>query len=187
MRENVRRTTDIKTAADVLLNGGVIAYPTETLPGLGCQPDSDTAIRRLLQIKQRPADKGLILLASRLEQLQAWIAPLNAEQQKMLQAPADPPTTWLVPAAANSNELVRGKHDRIAVRITTHPVAIALCDRLGSAITSTSANLAGEPAATDIDSISPALAAQLDLVLTGPKGTGKPSRIRDLLTGQVLR
>lgn len=184
----MRSTTDIKAAADVIREDGVIAYPTETLPGLGCLASSQAAVKKLLEIKKRTAEKGLILLASKLEQLEPWIAPLDTKQRQKLRLPSTTPTTWLVPAAnKKTNPLVQGKHDKLAIRITTHPVARELCDLTGEAIISTSANLAGDPAALQLDEISPAILEQLDLILIGPEGTRKPSKIRDLISDQVIR
>ena len=183
----MRSTTDIKAAADVIRKGGIIAYPTETLPGLGCLARSEAAIKKLLKIKKRTAEKGLILLASKLEQLEPWLAPLDSKLQQKLLLPATTPTTWLVPPSAKTNPLVQGKHDKLAVRITTHPVARELCDLVGETIISTSANIAGEPAAKSLDEISPTIIEQLDLLLIGPEGNRKPSKIRGLVSDQIIR
>jgi len=183
----VLSTTDIPTAVAVLREGGIIAYPTETLPGLGCLASSETAVKKLLKIKNRPADKGLILLASKLEQLKPWIAPLGKTLLGKLSKPATTPTTWLVTPDENAKLLVRGKHHKLAVRITNHPVAAKLCDQLGEPVISTSANLTGEPAPQSLGKLSPAILKQLDLILDGSDGSGQPSQIRDLESSEVFR
>lgn len=183
----MRSTTDIKAASCVIREGGIIAYPTETLPGLGCLASSEAAVKKLLKIKKRTADKGLILLASQFEQLEPWMAPLDPQQRQKLLLSSATPTTWLVPSAEKTNPLVQGKHDRLAVRITTHPVARELCRLTGEAIISTSANLTGEPTALHLDEISPAILDQLDLILIGSEGNRKPSKIRDLVSDRVVR
>lgn len=180
-------TTDIDKAVTSIRNGGIIAYPTETLPGLGCLASSETAIKKLLKIKNRPASKGLILLATRIKQLKTWISPLKNEHQKQLLTPTTTPTTWLVPAAKNHPSLVLGKYDKLAVRFTTHPIAHELCELVGEAIISTSINVTGEAPALQLGEISPIILKQLDLVLAGAEGSGQPSEIRDLLTDKIQR
>jgi len=183
----VTRTADIQTAVDVLLAGGVIAYPTESIPGLGCLPSNEAAVRRLLKIKQRADDKGLILLATQYEQLKTWCTPLEQDLVQRLMQKTDSPTTWLIPSGEKKHPLIQGAHAKLAVRITTHPTAIKLCNLLNQAIVSTSINRTGEPPVMRLDEIPPEMLDQLDLVLSGTEGTGKPSDIRDLLTNQKLR
>ncbi len=178
------KIADKATAA--LLSGGVIAYPTEGVFGLGCLPDNSDALRRLLQIKQRDSAKGLILIAATGEQLLDWIAlPESLE----LPAP-DPahPVTWIVPASSQVHRLVRGDNVGLAVRITTHPVAAMICNAVDSAIVSTSANLSGKPVAADALSLRRQFRDLVDYVVPGECGpvTGA-SEIRHLVTGEVLR
>lgn len=177
--------TSIAIAAEVLLSGGVVAYPTEGVFGLGCMPDDPDAILRLLRIKQRDPAMGLILIASRHEQLAGWIAMDPAR----LPGP-DPaqPVTWIAPAGERASRLVRGRHAGLAVRLTTHPTAAALCDATGSPLVSTSANLSGETVARNEYILRRKFAHLVDHIVPGRCGpaTG-PSEIRDLATGTIIR
>ncbi len=176
----------VKRAADVLLGGGIIAYPTEGVFGLGCLPDDLDAVQRLLDLKQRDAGKGLILIAARHEQLDGWIAlPDGASIPQ-----PDPmhPVTWVVPPGELVHPLLRGLHTGLAVRITSNPVAAAICDAVDSPITSTSANLSGRPTARNRFVLRRQFAQRVDYVVPGDCGpTGGASEIRDLKTDKVLR
>ena len=177
-------------AAVALQTGGVIAYPTEAVWGLGCDPRNEDAVLRLLAIKQRPPDKGLILVASHLEQLRPFldIAALPSERLAEALASWPGPHTWVVPASADAPRWVTGSHPGIAVRISAHSQVIELCNAFGGAIVSTSANRAGQPAASTREALDPALLADLDGVTGGETG-GLPSAtaIRDASSGEVLR
>ncbi len=175
----------ISRAADVLLDGGIITCPTEGVYGLSCMPDNSAAITRLLRIKQRDPAKGLILIAASKEQLQDWISvPVDEIPD------ADPlqPITWIVAAAPSVSTLVRGDHDEVAVRVTTNPVARALCEAVESPLVSTSANIASEAPARNRFILRRKFAGCVDYMVPGDCGpaTG-PSEIRNLSTGEVLR
>ena len=175
----------IARAADALLAGGVVTCPTEGVFGLSCMPDDADAIARLLTIKQRDPAKGLILVASAAEQLEPWMATTSAD----IPPPNDQQAiTWIVPAAASVSSLVRGEHQTIAVRLTTHPVMAALCDAVDSALVSTSANRSGEPVVRNTYVLQRKFAASVDYIVPGDCGgaTG-PSEIRVLETGEILR
>jgi len=175
----------IARAADVLLGGGVIAYPTEGVFGLGCMPDNAEALRRLLTIKQRDPAKGLILIASDEKQLQGWIDP---DCDAIPRAEPSSPVTWIAPSGPLASPLVRGANDGLAVRLTSNPTAAAICDAVSSPIVSTSANIAGKPAAQNQFVLRRNFAACVDYIVPGDCGpsTG-PSEIRDLVTGKILR
>ncbi|MGH8541541.1 MAG: L-threonylcarbamoyladenylate synthase [Stenotrophobium sp.] len=178
----------IRMACHALSAGGVIAYPTEAVWGLGCDPLNRHAGERLLHLKQRDWRKGLILIAADFSQLRPFIAdlPLNDLQPALTTWPG--PATWLVPAAETVPEWVRGEHDKIAVRVTAHPLAAALCQAFGGAIVSTSANRAGEPPALTATQVRLRFGAALDTVLMGRLGgLAKPTPIRDLYSGKLLR
>lgn len=136
---------DVAAAAAVLAGGGVIAYPTEAVWGLGCDPLNHTAVARLLQIKQRAVDKGLILVASRVQQLQGLVdlGSLPLPRLQVVQASWPGPHTWIVPVGPGAPAWIGGQHRGIAVRISAHPTVRALCEAWGHALVSTSANLAG--------------------------------------------
>src|SRR3569833_371797 len=133
----------IKRAAVLLHAGAVVAYPTEAVWGLGCDPLDGEAVSRLLAIKRRPMHKGLILIAAGFQHVLPFVAPLNAALEEKVLATWPGPVTWLLPARPETPYWLRGAHTNIAVRVTAHPVAAALCRRFGGARVSTSANRAG--------------------------------------------
>ena len=173
-------------AAAVLLDGGVIAYPTEGVFGLGCLPDRPKAVERLLAIKQRDPSKGLILIAANAGQLAGWIRLPEGVEFPTLDTTR--PTTWIVPTGDRVNTLVRGDNVGVAVRITSNPVAAAICIAVESPIVSTSANLSGQPVAEDQLSLRRQFRTLVDYVVPGDCGPASgPSEIRHLLTGAVIR
>ena len=179
-------TMSITRAADSLLHGGVIAYPTEGVFGLGCLPDDASALSRIFSIKQRSPSKGLILLASTAAQLDGWTAlPDNVQ----IPAP-DPshPITWVVPASDRVSSTIKGEHSGIAVRVCTNPIAAAICAAVNSPIISTSANIAGEPPAKDAIALRRTFSTLVDYIVPGECGPADgPSEIRDLISGQIIR
>ncbi|MEK7323565.1 MAG: Sua5/YciO/YrdC/YwlC family protein [Pseudomonadota bacterium] len=178
----------IRRAVSHLRAGGVIAYPTETVYGLGCDPLDEHAVERLLELKQRPREKGLILIGATLEQLMPYIDVHDKTRLKKLAALSERPTTWLCPPHADVPHWLTGRHHSIAVRITTSPVAQQLCQRYGAALISTSANPTGLAPARSALKVRTYFGAQLDDILAGQcDSSAKPSRIVDLISGEVIR
>lgn len=174
-------------AALVLQQGGVVAYPTEAVYGLGCDPLNEAAVQRLLEIKSRPVSKGLILLGADLDQLAPFIE-LTAKQQQQLAEHWPLATTYLVRASTLTPAWIRGEHDKVAVRVSRHPLATELCRLIDSPIVSTSANHAGEPACRNVFQTTRQLGADLDFIVTGQcDRAARPSTIIDLESGAVLR
>jgi len=184
----VPRTDDIDRAAARIREGGIVAYPTEAVYGLGCDPTNEAAVRRLLALKQRPEGKGLILLAAHVEQLAPFIAPLTDALRARILPTWPGPVTWVVPVAAGTPRWLHGEHDSIAVRVTDHGVARRLCEAAGTALVSTSANRGDQPPARTADEVERALGADLDLILDAPTGgLDRPTEIRDARDGTILR
>jgi len=168
--------------------GGLIAYPTEAVYGLGCDPRNGAVVRRLLALKARPEGKGLILIAADWSQLEPYVLPLEPERMAAIRATWPGPVTWLLPARRETPRWLIGDHATLAVRVTAHPLAAALSRRWGGALVSTSANLAARPPARTPLGVRRALGVGLDYILAGPcGGAARPSSIRDGLTGGVLR
>lgn len=177
-------------AAAALKDGGVIAYPTEAVWGLGCDPGNEAAVLRLLAIKQRTPDKGLILIASHLDQLRPFldIAALPTDRLAEVLATWPGPHTWVMPASEVAPRWITGVHAGIAVRISAHPQVVELCNAFGGALVSTSANRSGQAAARKRDQLDPALLARTDGVTAGETGDlATPTAIRDARTGTSLR
>jgi len=170
-----------------LSRGAVIGYPTDTIWGFGCDPLDPESVARILQIKQRPVDKGLILLSSRLEFCDAYIE-LDQAKRDIIQLPAKRPTTWLVAASDACPPWIRGNHATVAIRITDHPLLSYLCERLQSPLVSTSANHAGKSPARNSLQLRRQFSEQLDFIVTGFKtGNARPSEIKSLASGSLLR
>jgi len=175
-------------AARSIFNGGVIAYPTEAVYGLGCDPLNPNAVQRLLEIKQRRVEKGLILIASELAQLRPFIQIPDANIMKRITASWPGPTTWLIPKQPEIPSWLCGNHERIAVRITAHPLAAALCEACGHALISTSANISHQQAARSTLQIQCRFAGQLDFILHGQLGDNtRPTEIRDAISNRLVR
>lgn len=170
-----------------LKRGGLIAYPTESCYGLGCDPRNRKAVQRLLKLKQRPPGKGLILIAGKYAQLAPYLQPLSPNEQEKLQRDGAQAITYLMPAKPSCPRWLRGAHDTLAVRITAHREAAALCNILNMALVSTSANRSGErPARTYAQC--QRLFGERVWVLPGKVGTRKkPSTIRAWADGRILR
>ncbi|UTW44525.1 threonylcarbamoyl-AMP synthase [bacterium SCSIO 12696] len=180
--------TSLAIAASALRSGGVIAYPTEAVYGLGCDPDNQSACEAILALKQRDKGMGMILIASAIEQLEFFLAGLNDEKHATLAASWPGPITWLIPNNGQAPEWITGGRDTLAVRVTDHPVAAALCSAFGGPLVSTSANPHGQPPATDANQVADYFQQGLAAIVDGPLGQqAKPTEIRDLASGKVIR
>jgi L-threonylcarbamoyladenylate synthase len=178
----------LRQAARCFHQGGILAYPTEAVYGLGCDPLDWFAVERILEIKRRPLDKGLILIAAHFEQLRPYVKPLSEEAMEPLFNSWPGPTTWLLPAADHTPPWLRGAHETLAVRVTDHPVAAALCRACGSPLVSTSANIGGHPPARSALQVRHRLGSRVDCVISGSLGDlSKPTVIRDAASGEILR
>lgn len=170
-----------------LKRGGVIAYPTESCYGLGCDPRNPQAVKRLLKLKRRSVSKGLILIAAHPRQLRPFLAELPPALTRRMHTVWPGPHTWLAPAAHVCPVWLRGGHDTIAVRVTAHPDAARLCRLARMALISTSANLSGgKPAKTARECRR--LFGRRALVIPGRIGARRrPSTIQHLESGQIVR
>lgn len=177
----------LRRAAVIVHAGGVIAYPTEGVYGLGCRPDDREAVGRLLELKRRPVSAGLILLAADWQQLQGWVAP-TADEERHLAGVTTGPVTWVVRAGALVPDWVTGGRATVAVRVTTHAVALGLCRAVGMPIVSTSANHRGKPPARTAIAVRARFGRELPLVVGGAVGGLRgPTPIRLAATGGLLR
>ncbi len=177
---------NIRCAVRVLDRGGVIAYPTEGVFGLGCLPDDFNAVGRLLEIKERDPALGLVMIVSDPLQLAGW-ADVSREDIALTSSD-DNPITWIVPATNDVPWWIRGEHSGIAVRLTTHTVAADLCAQADSPLVSTSANVSGHAPIRSRFVLRRLFGSLVDYIVPGECGPASgPSEIRDLETGKVLR
>lgn len=173
-------------AARIIQNNGVIAYPTESVYGLGCDPLSEQAVFRILQLKRRPVEKGLIIIASSFEQLEPFIIISEKDKQKI--TGYDSPMTWLVTKSDHTPHWISGKHKKVAVRICQHPFVIDLCNKLKHPIVSTSANPTAKKPANTLMQARQYFSNQVDMYINGNTGKLKTSTpITDLETNTLIR
>jgi len=178
----------VSQAVRCLRQGEVIAYPTESVFGLGCDPGNEAAVRRLLSLKNRPVTAGLILIADSYERFQPYIAPISQELRQLAMSVWPGPVTWLFPCAEGVPDWLAGDHDTIALRLTAHTASRDLCAAFGGAIVSTSANPSSAEPARSAGRVEEYFGPYLAGILAGALGeSDQPSEIRDLATGAVIR
>jgi len=176
----------IRQAAKVIKSQGVISYPTEAVFGLGCDPLSETAVKKILQLKRRPVEKGLILIASNIEQLEA-LTDLSPDDRNKISRHSSP-VTWLVNKSTLTPLWISGRHTKVAIRVSQHPVVQALCNEVRTAIVSTSANPAGLKPASTLLQVRQYFPAQLNFYLPGNTGDlQQVTPILDIETTQTVR
>ena len=175
---------NLQHAAHILKQGGIVAYATEYCFGLGCDPFNRNAVLRLLRLKQRPMKKGMIVLAADNEQLVSYIKDIPAAVSSSWPGPH----TWLLIPLPGIPHWITGRHAKIAVRITAHAQARALCQTAGMAMVSTSANRGGESPARSDREVAQRFGKCVDYILPGRVGTAHaPTPIRDAATGKLVR
>lgn len=188
MLKQPNKAEDYAAAAALMHEGGVIAYPTEAVYGLGCDPANETAVLKILALKQRPVDKGLILIAADIAQLHPYIEPRLFTEYAAAAVSWPGPHTWLFPCRPGTPAWLTGAHDTLAVRVTAHTVAAALCKAFGGAIVSTSANPATAEPARDPATVTRYFRDKIDMIVEGAVDTtAQVSSIRDVRTGKQLR
>lgn len=182
------RPWKLREATRAVLSGGVIAYPTEAVYGLGCDPLNELAVQRVLDLKQRSVKKGLILIAASFSQLQPYVKKLPEHDLKRVMQTWPGPHTWLFPAVDNIPYWLSGAYSTLAIRVTAHPVAAALCHSCKSPLISTSANPSGLPPALDTLTLRRYFTDRLDFILNNKLGgSEKPTPITDAITGLSVR
>ena len=176
-------------ACQHLKQGKVIAYPTEAVWGLGCDPHNEAAVNKILRLKKRPVHKGLILVGGDIGQFAVLLRNLSSEQRKTLEASWPGHITWLVPDTEQLIPVwIKGSHQSVAIRVSAHPVVRELCAAFDGPIVSTSANEAGEEEIRSRLILEEKFAGSIDYIVDGALGQAeKPSEMRDLLSGKVIR
>ena len=171
-------------AAAIVRDGGIVAYPTDTLYGLAANPASAAAMAQLYRIKGRPVDLAVPLVASGLDQIEAAGGVLDPASHRLAGAFWPGPLTLVISAWPRLDQSVHAGLGTVAIRVPDHPVARMLADACGWPITSTSANVSGEPATMEPERVRLALAGNLDgLIDAGPSPGGPPSTIVDARAG----
>jgi len=178
----------LRRAAHAIARGGVVAYPTEAVFGIGCDPDDPRAVERVLALKERPWHKGLIVIAAAAADLLPYLGSVSEEQWRTMTDTWPGAVTWLVPCSNAAPTLVTGASDQIAVRVPGHALARALCRHWGGALVSTSANRAGQWPLRSVTAVRRRFGHRLDDLVPGRLGAhARPSTIRSITTGEVIR
>jgi len=184
------KSPSVRLAITTLSKGEVIAYPTEAVWGLGCDPFDVDAVYKILQLKGRSVNKGLILIASDINQLDFILNDLSIDQLAQMDASWPGPTTWIVPNNASVPHWICGDHSGVAVRVSDHPLVQSLCKAYGGPIVSTSANPQGKPAAKTRWQVERYFGSspQLSYITKGVVGKrDRPSDIIDLVSESIIR
>lgn len=178
----------LSRASRVIRWGGVIAYPTEAVFGFGCDPLQEMAVTRILALKGRAIGKGFILIAANLEQLWPFVSHLPPAYATQIKASWPGPITWLLPARHSLPIWLTGGRASLAVRVTAHPIAAALCQACNMALISTSANYTRQPPTRSALKVRQHFGSGVDYLLPGRCGLqSRPSRIVDGITGVIVR
>lgn len=195
-------TDDVAVAVDWIRQGKLIAYPTESVWGLGCDPFNEQAVQALLAIKNRPIQKGLIVLTADQAHIQTFLADLPADRQTAIayawqtDNTTRQATTWLldIPPQISIPTWVRGKHSSLAIRLISHTKIAQLCDHIAKNklnpygfLVSTSCNPSALPPAKDFATAYEYFGDEVGYLLGETLGYDKPSQILDGRTGQAVR
>jgi L-threonylcarbamoyladenylate synthase len=174
-------------AVRILFQGGIIAYPTEAVFGLGCLPENREAVYRILKLKGRPVSKGLILVAANFAQLDRYVSFVDTDIRKRVLATWPGPVTWLLPATKDAPDWIKGFHTTVAVRVSAHPLIRALSQEVG-ALVSTSANPWNKLPARNMRKVVEYFGQSLDYIVPGAvQGLAAPTEIRDAASGAIIR
>jgi L-threonylcarbamoyladenylate synthase len=175
-------------AATRMRAGEVVAYPTEAVFGLGCDPANESAVRKILSLKHRQASMGMILIGSSFEQFRGWVGEVPAKRLEVALSTWPGPVTWLFPRAEGVPDFIAGDHSTVAIRVTGNPVARDVCDAFGGPVVSTSANPHSAPPARAAGTVEDYFGSFIAGIVAGALGgREKCSEIRDVMTGEVLR
>lgn len=180
---------NIELACQNLKQGNIIAYPTEAVWGIGCDPHNEAAVTKILSLKDRPVHKGLILVGGYLEQFEPLLSGLGDEHRALLNCSWPGHITWLVPDPDRLiPQWIKGSHQSVAIRVSAHPVVQELCAAFAGPIVSTSANTAGEQEIRSRLILEEKFADKIACIVDGELGqAANPSEMRDLLSGKVIR
>jgi L-threonylcarbamoyladenylate synthase len=176
--------------ADRIREGRVVAYPTEAMFGLGCDPHNKGAVAQLCALKERSIEQGYILVCGSLEQTSLYVQWDLVPEDKLsaVYRSCPGPTTWVLPASELVPEWISGKHNGVAMRVSSHAPIVSLCNVFGAPLVSTSANLHGLAPARTVDAVESYFGTQIDAMLDAPIGElNTATRILDAMTGKALR
>ena len=178
----------LSRSVEALDRGKVIAYPTEAVYGLGCDPNNAQSVEAIYTLKERHANKGFILISHHWDIIAPWVSPLSASRMKTILGTWPGPITWILPASSLLPQHLSNADNTIAVRITAHPFSKALCHAFNKPLVSTSANKSGDPPCYTAQCIQDTFLEGIALIVDAPLGEQRcPTEIREGATGSILR
>ena len=179
---------DIEVAASAVKQGKIIAYPTEAVYGLGCDPFNEEAVSHLIALKKRDPHKGLILVASSWDHIEPLIDPIEPAARMNIDMHWPGPITYVFPKSRFAPHWITGHHNTIAIRMSAHPIVKQLCEYVGHAVVSTSANVEGFPPIRDVRTLTMSFGNDVAMIVPGNLGGAlNPSQIVDAVTGETFR
>ena len=171
----------LKKAADSILSGGVVAIPTESFYGLAVNATNTRAIQRLLDVKQRGRNQPILILIPSVEQLDQYVVLIPEIARPLMDEFWPGGLTLIFEAKSNLPQELTAGTGKIGIRLSSHPVATALAQAVGSPITATSANISGQPASSSAKEVFKHLGQKVDLILDGGETAGsKGSTVLDV-------
>ena len=174
--------------SNAIVKGKIVAYPTESVFGIGCDPENEKSINKIIAIKNRSKQKGLIIIADEVKKLSKFIHKDYLDLFIKKSDIESKPTTWIVPSSKHVLNLVKGEDSSVALRITQHPIASRICKYSNKAIISTSANISNKTPAKNSNEILMQFGEEIDIIVDGRVGDSiKPTQIVDLITNKVIR
>ncbi|MEZ5471232.1 MAG: Sua5/YciO/YrdC/YwlC family protein [Marinicella sp.] len=180
--------TSIAHAVTAIRQGGVVIYPTEGVFGIGCDYRVKQSVQRILKLKERSVNKGLVLIASHIQQILPLVQPLKREHLARALKTWPGHHTWVFPASPLTPKWITGDFDSVALRVSDHPVVKSLCDELGHALVSTSANISNQPTPNNCKELQELWQNEVNYYLDLPLGSATgPSTIRLVDSGEVIR
>lgn len=171
----------------LFLKDVIFAYPTEGVWGLGCNPFSEKAVKKLINLKKRPKNKGIIILAGSMEQLLPFTKHLNEKLTKRMNEKWPGPHTWLVPSSSETPKWLLGPTGLLALRLSNHKTVKELTKSLNMPICSTSANISGKEPAKDSDEIRTFFYDKVHIIEGKLGGLKKPTPVQNLESKEWLR
>ena len=179
--------SEVRRAADILRAGGLVAFPTETVYGLGADASSEKAVARLYQAKRRPADHPVIVHFASADDAFKWAQSVPEPAKNLARRFWPGPLTLILKRSSNAKDFVTGGQDTVGLRVPSHPVAQALLKAFKGGIAAPSANRFGRVSPTTAAHVREDLGSDVDLVLEGgPSEVGIESTIVDLSAGKAV-
>lgn len=177
---------DLHAAANIILNQGIIIQATEGVFGFSALATSENGANSILNLKGREAKKGFIVLCRDIAEIANWVEPLSESQRKLITDDHGHPTTFLISKTKACPQYLCGEYSSLAVRIPKHKQMLDLLQQCAEPLISTSANLSGKPASTDLNAINKGFP---NTAVLSPeiKMSGRPSRIIDLNSAEQIR